>query len=253
MSPRDVGRDSLRLCELLRFLHQAAITRLGPWFDRAIVERLARIRDDKIQIEVDRVAESLTARAGAPRIVKREEPWLRFLINRAVVLAFEAVVENEALASHFGGAVDWEFENGLAVPFPVANLDRIDQAGARFRTHREPVDDNPNRFREIDVEQSFRRRKLVQAAILIEAIKSALLNVDQCVAHGVLGGRQRLFPQQAPSGWCRGLRGCNAQLVDNIKPSSRSQRQDLRRDLIRIVAPDERAALDAVRLSTTGK
>ena len=70
MTPRNIGGYSLRAGEFLRFLHQTAITRLGPRLDRAVVERFAGVRNDEIEIEIDRVAESLATRARAPGIVE---------------------------------------------------------------------------------------------------------------------------------------------------------------------------------------
>src|SRR5450755_3041900 len=97
MTPSDVGWYTLRAGELLGVLKQHAIARLGPRLDGAVVERLTGIGDHQIQIEVDRVAEALATRAGAVGIVEREQPRLGFLVDDAVVFAFEAVVEDQAL------------------------------------------------------------------------------------------------------------------------------------------------------------
>ena len=253
MPPRDVRRNVLRARELLRFLHQPAIARLGPRLDRAVVERFARIGHDEIEIEIDRVAESLAARACAPRIVERKKPRLRLLINGAVIFAFEAIVEDEPLARGARACIRRKLENGFAVPFPIANFDRIDEPSSRLRVDGESIDHDPDRLRKIDVEQRLRRRKLMQAPILVNAIEAALLNIDQRVAHRLLRRRRQLFLQQPLSGRRRRLRRSHAQLVHDIKSPPRGERQNFRRNFIRIVASDQRAALDAVRLAATSK
>src|SRR5438105_12653544 len=48
------------------------VLRLGPWLDRAFAQRQPRIRNHEIQIKSDRVAESLTRRTCAKRIVETE-------------------------------------------------------------------------------------------------------------------------------------------------------------------------------------
>ena len=57
----------------------------------------------------------------------------------------------------------------------------------------EAIDDDPDRLREIDVEQRFGRGKFVQATVLIQAVEAALLDIDQGVAQGVLIRRRRFF------------------------------------------------------------
>ena len=118
--------------EFLGVLKQDAVARLGPRLDGAVVERLAGIGDDEIEIEIDGVAEALAARAGAVGIVEGEQARLGLLVDDAVVFALEAIVEDQALGGISRG-VGHEFENGFAVPFAVADLDGIDQARARFR------------------------------------------------------------------------------------------------------------------------
>src|SRR6185295_10792742 len=58
-----------------------AIVRLGPRFDRAAVDRLVAVGHDQIQIELDDVAEPVTRRARAERIVEREQTRLRHLVR----------------------------------------------------------------------------------------------------------------------------------------------------------------------------
>jgi len=98
-------------------------------FDRAVVKRLARIGNDQIQIEIDGISKSLTARTCTVRIVKGEESRLGFLVESAVVLAFESLVECKTLG-RIPRSVRDEFEDGLALPFAVTNFDGVHQARA---------------------------------------------------------------------------------------------------------------------------
>ncbi len=190
MTPGDVGGNALGARKFLGVLKQDAVTRLGPRLDGAVVQRLAGIGDDEVEVEVDGVAESLAARARAVGIVEGEQARLGLLVNDAVVFAFEAIVEDQALGGISRG-VGHEFENSFAIPFAIADLDGIDQAGSRFRIDREAIDDHPDGLREIDVEKRFGRRKFVQASVLIQAVEAALLDVAQGVAQSVLIRRAR--------------------------------------------------------------
>ncbi len=97
LTPGHVGGNALRARPFAGVLLEDAITRLGPGFDGAIVEGFAGIGDDEVEIEIDGVAKALAARASAVGIVEGEQARLGFLIESAVVLAFEALVEGQAL------------------------------------------------------------------------------------------------------------------------------------------------------------
>jgi hypothetical protein len=56
----------------LQFLPRTAVAGLGPRLDRAFVDRFAAIGNYQIGIEIDGVAKSLAARAGAVGIVEGE-------------------------------------------------------------------------------------------------------------------------------------------------------------------------------------
>ena len=86
-----------------------------------------------------------------------------------------------------------KFENRFAIPFAIANFDGIDEASARFGIDGQAIDHDPDWLREIDVEQSFGRRKLVQAAVLVEAVEAALLNVDQARCAPILARAPAAF------------------------------------------------------------
>ncbi len=80
LSPRHVGRNPASAGPLFCALEEHPIARLGPRFDGPVVKRLTRIGHYQIQVEVDRVAEPLTARTRPVRIVKGEESGLGFLV-----------------------------------------------------------------------------------------------------------------------------------------------------------------------------
>src|SRR5271154_950792 len=109
LAPGDIRRNAAPARPLFHILQKSAVARLGPWLDRAFVERFAGIRDDQIQIEINRVAKTLAARAGTIGIIKRKKPRLGLLIERPVVLALKAFVEREALGG-IAGAVGDELE-----------------------------------------------------------------------------------------------------------------------------------------------
>ena len=77
--------------ETLQFGEQRTVLRLGPRLDCALVQRLGFVRNDQIEIEVDGVAETLAARAGAVRIVEGKQARLRLLVAHVAVLALEAL------------------------------------------------------------------------------------------------------------------------------------------------------------------
>ena len=77
--------------------------RLGPGFDRSVFQRQSGIWNDEIEIETDRVAKTLAARAGAVGIIETEESRFGRRVNRMVVLAFEMLGEPELFWFAIGG------------------------------------------------------------------------------------------------------------------------------------------------------
>src|SRR5262249_3152035 len=97
LAPGNVCRNAPAARPFFQFRDKRAIAGLGPGLDSAFIERLARIRDNEIEIEINRVAKALAARTRPIRIVERKKPWLRDLIDGAVVLAFKPFVEGKPL------------------------------------------------------------------------------------------------------------------------------------------------------------
>src|SRR6266849_589061 len=129
LAPRHVRGNSAAARPFFCVLEEHTVTRLGPRFDGAVVERLARIGNDQIQIEIDGISEALTTRTRAVRIVERKKPRLGFLVESAVVLAFESLVECNTLG-RIPRSVRDEFEDGLALPFAVTNFDGVHEPRA---------------------------------------------------------------------------------------------------------------------------
>ena len=96
--PRHIHRHAMLLRRPLQLREVRPILGRVPRIDRALVERLRFVRNDQVEIEVDRIAESLAARAGAKRIVEREQPRLRLAINPMASLALERRREAQPLA-----------------------------------------------------------------------------------------------------------------------------------------------------------
>ena len=91
--PRHVEKHLRLLRRALQLRELRAVVRLGPRLDRALLDRLLRIRHDEIHVELDDVAEAVAGRAGAERVVEREQPRLRILVRDAAGAALEALGE----------------------------------------------------------------------------------------------------------------------------------------------------------------
>src|SRR5271155_2558970 len=74
--PSHVQRNASLARETLEFGEKRTILWLRPRLDGAFVQGLALIGDHEVEVEIDRVPETLTARTSSIRIVKRKQPWL---------------------------------------------------------------------------------------------------------------------------------------------------------------------------------
>ena len=91
--PGHIQRDTGFASKALQVGKQRAIFGLGPRLDRALVKGQRLIRNHQVQIEIDRISESLAARTGAVRIVEREQSRFRFLVANIADLALETLGE----------------------------------------------------------------------------------------------------------------------------------------------------------------
>ena len=73
----------------------SAVVRLAPRLDGALADRLRRIGDDEIHVELDDVAEAVAGRARAERVVEREQPRLRIFVGDPARAAVEALGEDD--------------------------------------------------------------------------------------------------------------------------------------------------------------
>src|SRR5882724_10136561 len=85
ISPSDVKRDARLLGEALQFGKQGSILGLGPGIDGAFVQRLRFVGNDQVEIEVDGVAKTLAARAGAVRVVERKQARFGLLVAQVEI------------------------------------------------------------------------------------------------------------------------------------------------------------------------
>src|SRR5947208_9836973 len=138
LPPRNARRNAPLARPRLQTLEKSAIARLGPGLDRAFFDGFAGIGYDQIQVKINGVAKALAARTRAVRTVERRKPRLRFLIQRAVIFAFESFVETQTLA-RFSRAISDKFENSFALPFAIADLDGVHQTRARFGIHGQAI------------------------------------------------------------------------------------------------------------------
>src|SRR5579864_5358354 len=71
LDPRHIERNAGLLREALQVGEQRTILRLGPRFDRSLRQSFRFVRNHQVKVEIDSVAESLTARTRAIRIIER--------------------------------------------------------------------------------------------------------------------------------------------------------------------------------------
>jgi hypothetical protein len=121
------------------------IVRPVPRLDGILLNRLCRVRYDEPHVELDDVAEAVAGRAGAKRIVEREEPRLRILVRNAAGTAFEAFAEDVEPLSPASLRI-WPFQReGRAAAFPVGRLDGVGQPRADVASDDEAVDNDLER------------------------------------------------------------------------------------------------------------
>src|SRR5262249_8349938 len=78
---------------LLQLRELGAVMRLAPRLDRALLNRLGRVRHDEVDVELDDVAEAVATGTRAERVVEREQPRLRVFVRDAARPALETLGE----------------------------------------------------------------------------------------------------------------------------------------------------------------
>src|SRR5579862_59321 len=174
--PWNILRNACLAREALQLGREAAIFRLGPWFNCTFGDGLRFIWNDQIQVKIDRVPEPLTTRASAVGVIKGKQARLRLLIANAAVLAFKALGESQALRclSHA-----WcSFENHLS-GLAIANLNSIHDSGPRIGRYHEAINEQEHGFGKVDVQQGFRSGELENLTFLIKPVESTGAQVQK--------------------------------------------------------------------------
>src|SRR5262249_43079173 len=92
-SPGHVEPQLALFRRAVKFRELRWIGRLAPGLDRIVRDRLRGSGDDEIHVELDDVPESMARRAGAKRVVEREQPRLRRFVRDAALTALEPLRE----------------------------------------------------------------------------------------------------------------------------------------------------------------
>ncbi len=95
LGPWDVETDLRLLRGALQIGELRAIVRFAPRLDRALLDRFRLVRHDEVHVELDDVAEPMARRAGAERVVEREQARLRIFVRDAALAAFEPLGEHD--------------------------------------------------------------------------------------------------------------------------------------------------------------
>ena len=95
--PFGVEREFVVLAERVECLHVIRRRRFGPRRDRALAQRALLVGNDEVGVDVLLDTEPAAFRAGAERIVEREQPRLDFRNGEARYRAGEFLREGEAL------------------------------------------------------------------------------------------------------------------------------------------------------------
>ena len=144
--PRRVQVEALGVGDTLQQA-QEVLARLAaaPRRDRALVERLLRVGDDKLRVDLLARAQTDADRAGAERRVERERARLEFVDGqRVVVRAGEAFGVAPLAVRVVVRQID-EVEDHQPAGQAERGLDRIGDALLAARPHDEPVDDRLDR------------------------------------------------------------------------------------------------------------
>src|SRR5256886_1630044 len=118
LTPRHVRGNSAASRPFFDFLKERAIAWLRPRFDGTVVERLAGVGDNEIQIEIDGVSEALATRTRSVRVVEGEQTGLGLLVQRAVILAFEAGAKRKSVVPGRATKYVWRFRRDCPGELP---------------------------------------------------------------------------------------------------------------------------------------
>ena len=142
LRPRHVQPHAARLGRALQLGQLRAVVRLAPRLDRVLLDRLRRIGHDEVHVQLDDVAEAVADRAGAERVVEREQPRLRHLVLDVAGPALEPLAEAVDDRLAVGRSCDRERR---AAAFRVGGLDRVGQPRAEIAVDLQAIDDHLQR------------------------------------------------------------------------------------------------------------
>jgi hypothetical protein len=176
LGPGNIERNAGLFGETLEFGEQRPVFGLGPGIDGAFVQGLRFVGNHQVEIEVDGVAETLAARAGAEGVVKREQARFGLLVAQVALFALKALREAEALCGFpvARSGLEDDFA-GLA----VADLDGVHDTGAGVGRNDQAVNQQEDGLAEVNVEQGFRGGELENLAVLVEAVEAALAEFEE--------------------------------------------------------------------------
>ncbi len=172
---RRVGRNLVVPRQTVERLVVIGRGQVGPGRYRAFAQRQLGVGDHQLGVEIELHAEPVAGRAGAERVVEREQPRLDLVDGEAGDRAGELGREHGALAG-VGVLGDGR------CPRPAPALSRsVREAVAEVRPHDEAVDHHLDVVLELLVEGGG-GVDLVQLAVDLDALEAALLQVLQLLA-----------------------------------------------------------------------
>ncbi len=205
--PFGVEVELVVLAERVERLDVVGARRLGPGRDRTRAQGLVLVRDDEIGVDVLLDPEPAADRAGAERIVEREQPRLDLGDGEARHRAGEFLREDQPLGGVVAGPVGLaaagrraavgELDHGEAVGELERGLKRVRQPGRQVRAHHHAIDHHVDVVGEFLVERR-RLRDLVEGAVDLHPLEATLHVVGELLAVLALAaahdGRQQIEP-----------------------------------------------------------
>ncbi len=113
----------------------------APHRDRALGQRLLRVGDDQLRVDLHPGAQARALRAGTPRRVERERPGLQLVEGQPVVRAGQVLGEHPLPLRVVLGQVH-EFQDHHAARQDQRGLHRVGQPPPGRLLHVQPVDDD---------------------------------------------------------------------------------------------------------------
>lgn len=185
---------------------------LGPGVDGAFLEGQAAIGDQLVDVVIHGASEALAGGAGAEGIIEAEEAGLGVAELDAADFAGEFFVEEELARGIDAGLL----EQDLAA-FAVGDLDCIDEALVQVFADYQTIDEDVNRFGEIEIEEALGCGELVGLACLKEAVEAAGAQFKEAVAQGVgLQARRGNGEEGVPAGAWLFAQHLGSDLIDGV-------------------------------------